>query len=65
MMRSGRAFLKLGSVSLPISMGTQVGFKQVSLLNVTLDLIMLIITNGIILFFLLPSSTGSDFSASR
>ena len=31
LLRSGRAFLKLGSVSLPISMGTQVGFRQVNI----------------------------------
>ncbi|XP_034252885.1 DNA-directed RNA polymerase III subunit RPC4 isoform X2 [Thrips palmi] len=36
LMRSGRAFLKLGSVSLPLSMGTQVGFKQ-DLISVKLD----------------------------
>lgn len=36
LMKSGRAFLKLGSVSLPLSMGTQVGFKQ-DLISVKLD----------------------------
>lgn len=36
LMRSGRAYLKLGSVSLPITMGTQVGFKQ-ELISVQLN----------------------------
>ncbi|KAK3914791.1 DNA-directed RNA polymerase III subunit RPC4 [Frankliniella fusca] len=35
-MRSGLAHLKLGSVSMPITMGTQVGFKQ-DLISVNLD----------------------------
>ncbi|XP_052126749.1 DNA-directed RNA polymerase III subunit RPC4 isoform X2 [Frankliniella occidentalis] len=35
-MRSGRAHLKLGSVSMPITMGTQVGFKQ-DLISINLD----------------------------
>lgn len=36
LLKSGRARLKLGAVSLPITMGTQVGFKQ-DLVSVNLD----------------------------